>query len=370
MWRTLALIGLMLGAMAAAKARADECPGNASTLGTSRVMTIDPREFPRIGTVQYSHTLPLADKEVVLSFDDGPLPPYTNRILETLAEQCVRANYFIIGRMARGYPDLLRKIHAAGHVIGSHSQNHPLAFERMPLPAVQEEIEQGFASLYAVLGDRRAVVPFFRIPGLLRAQQVEGYLHSRGLTTWSADLVADDWKHIPAAEVVRRAISRLDEKGKGILLLHDIQPATALALPELLRTLKAKGYRIVQVMPGTAGTPMAAAQPPAPPVSQVSLTAIVPPRPPREDTEILAPKREMPAAAAESLARAPAVPDDPARPYTSAFKPARNMSAPGKFINTDPGGWPPVVSVPVPAAGGVGVSPMVPARQAADGRFQ
>ena len=68
--------------------------------------------------------------------------------------------------------------------------------------------------------------------------------------TWSADVVADDWRHINASEVVRRAIARLDEKGKGILLLHDIQPATALALPELLRQLKAKGYRIVHVVPG------------------------------------------------------------------------------------------------------------------------
>src|SRR5690242_20634242 len=150
MWRSLALIGLLLGVMAAAKARADECPGNPHALGTSRVMPIDSREFARIGTVQYLHTLPLADKEVILTFDDGPMPPYTTRILEVLAEHCVRANYFIIGRMARGYPDLLRKIHAAGHVIGSHSQNHPLAFERMPLSDVKDEVERGFASLHAV----------------------------------------------------------------------------------------------------------------------------------------------------------------------------------------------------------------------------
>jgi peptidoglycan/xylan/chitin deacetylase (PgdA/CDA1 family) len=381
MWRTLALIGLMLGAMAAAKARADECPGNAAALGTSRVITIDPREFPRVGTVQYSRTLPLADKEVVLTFDDGPLPPYTNRILETLAEQCVKANYFLVGRMARGYPDLVRKIQAQGHTIGTHSENHLLGFDKASFDTVRSEIEQGIVSVGTALGNRSFVAPFFRIPGFLRRGEVEAYLQSRHLITWSADIVADDWKHIPAAEVVRRAISRLEEKGKGILLLHDIQPATALALPELLHELKAKGYRIVQVTPGKAGTPMAAAEPIAPktPAAETptpvaaqppALIAIVPPRPPREDVEAPAQKPTMPAAAAESLARAPAVPHDPARPYTSTFKPARNMSAPGKFINTDPGGWPPVVSVPVPAAGGVGVSPLVPTRQTADGRFQ
>jgi peptidoglycan/xylan/chitin deacetylase (PgdA/CDA1 family) len=360
-WRTLALIFTVLGLMAAVKARAEECPGNPSALGTSRVMTIDAQEFPRIGKVQYSHTLPLADKEVVLSFDDGPLPPYTNRILDVLAEQCVRANYFIIGRMARGYPDLLRKIHAAGHVVGSHSENHPLAFERMPLADVKQEVEQGFASLHAVLGSN-AVAPFFRIPGLLRAPQVEAYLASRGLVTWSADLVADDWKHINASEVVRRAISRLDEKGKGILLLHDIQPATALALPELLRELQAKGYRIVQVAPGRGGTPVAA-NTPSPLATQVVSHAA--PEAPAATA--------VPMAAADRMASGrsymPSVPHDSVRPYTSTFKPARNMPTPGKMITTEPGGWPRVVSVPMPEAGGIGVSAMPHGSETADGRF-
>ena len=136
--RALVAFALLLGA--AGMAGAAECPGNPNALGTSRVLTIDPAEYARIGTVQYSRSLPLEDREVVLTFDDGPMPPYTLRILEVLAEQCVKVNYFIIGRMARGYPDILKRIHAEGHVIGNHSENHPLAFERMPLSAVKEEI--------------------------------------------------------------------------------------------------------------------------------------------------------------------------------------------------------------------------------------
>src|SRR5207253_3270642 len=152
-----------LVALATAKARAADC-ANPNALGTSRVMTIDPREFLRIGTVQYTRSLPLEDKEVVLTFDDGPLPPYTTRVLDVLAEHCVKANYFLIGRMARGYPALLKRIRDAGHTIGNHSQNHPLAFEKMPLNAVQAEIEQGFASIATALGERRPPSPFFRIP--------------------------------------------------------------------------------------------------------------------------------------------------------------------------------------------------------------
>jgi len=279
--RLIAAIGLGLALLGAvAPANAAGCPGNPSAMGTSRVLTIDPREYPRIGTVQYQDTLPLEEKEVVLTFDDGPLPPYTNRVLETLAQECVKANFFIVGRMARGYPELLRRIHAEGHVIGTHSENHPLAFEKMPLRAVQTEIDQGFASTRSALRNPDAVAPFFRIPGLLRADTVEQYLHSRNMVTWSADVVADDWKHITASEVVSRSIARLDAKGKGILLLHDIQPATALALPHLLRELKRRGYKIVQVAPSGAPAPLVASAPRQPAVDVAVALAATPPPPP------------------------------------------------------------------------------------------
>jgi peptidoglycan/xylan/chitin deacetylase (PgdA/CDA1 family) len=406
-WRTLILVALMLGAMAAAKARADDCPGNPNALGTSRVLTVDPREFPRIGTVQYSHSLPLKDKEVVLTFDDGPMPPYTNRVLDVLAEHCVKANYFLVGRMARGYPDLTRRILADGHTIGTHSENHLLGFDRAPMDTVKSEIEQGIASVGTVLGKGTAANAFFRIPGFLRRQEVETYLHSRRLMTWSADVVADDWKHINASEVVRRSIARLDEKGKGILLLHDIQPATALALPELLRQLKAKGYRIVLVVPGKdeMSVPIAArpappatetatvqvtakptqvttprgvvpALPPAPAPATVAVAtpaAALPQHPPRAELEkqdVPVHKPAMSGSAADSLARGDDIPRDPVRPFTSGSKPARNMPTPGKFITTEPGGWPPVVSVPVPAAGGIGVSSVTRQDQITQGRFQ
>ena len=146
-WRTLVLIALMLGRARGREGARRRLPGNPNALGTSRVMTIDPREFPRVGTVQYSRSLPLEDKEVVLTFDDGPMPPYTNRVLDVLAEHCVKANYFLVGRMARGYPDLVRRILAEGHTIGTHSENHLLGFDRAPLDIVKNEIEQGIASV-------------------------------------------------------------------------------------------------------------------------------------------------------------------------------------------------------------------------------
>ena len=227
---------------------AADCP-TINALGTSRVIAVDPAEHARLGTMQYSETLPLADHEVVITFDDGPLPPYSTRALDILAHECVKATYFLVGSMARAYPDVARRIYAEGHTIGTHSQNHPMIFNRMSIDRVQSEVENGINSVKAAIGNPKAVAPFFRIPGLARTNEVESYLHGQGLMTWSADFPADDWKHIQASEIIKRALHRIEAKGRGILLLHDIQPATVLALPTLLRELKARGYRIVHVVP-------------------------------------------------------------------------------------------------------------------------
>jgi peptidoglycan-N-acetylglucosamine deacetylase len=250
------LLASLLGAGAAVAA---ECPPDA--LGVSRTIVVDPSEHARLGAFQYGESLPLRDREIVLTFDDGPLPPYTNRILDQLASECVKATFFMVGRMVRGYPSVVRRIYNEGHTIANHSQNHPFTFHRMTVDQASHEIESGFDSLRAVLGDPKAVAPFFRIPGLLRQNSVEQYLAVHNYMTWSVDLVADDWTRISAAEVAKRAVSRMEARGKGILLLHDIQSATALAFPEILRELKARGFKIVHVVPATPDRPKTVTEP-------------------------------------------------------------------------------------------------------------
>ncbi len=245
----------------AAPASAGDCPGNPTALGTSRTLVVDPAEHPRIGTMQYPETLPLADHEVVLTFDDGPLPKHTKPVLDLLAAECVKATFFIIGRMARDYPAALHEVQQAGHTIGTHTQNHPLGMNRMPFDQAKTEIDDGIASTAAALGDPAQVAPFVRIPGLRSSAAIEDYLASKGLMAWSADFPADDWHKISAAQVARIALSRLEAKGRGILLLHDIQARTEGALPVILRELKARGYRIVHVVPATAKRPKTPTQP-------------------------------------------------------------------------------------------------------------
>jgi peptidoglycan/xylan/chitin deacetylase (PgdA/CDA1 family) len=226
------------------------CPGNPEALGTSRVLTVTPDEFSLVGTIQYKQTLPLQDHEVVLTFDDGPIPPYSNSILDTLDAQCVKATYFMVGEMARAYPAIVRRIYNAGHTIGTHSQHHPFGFERLSMQRVEREVDGGIASIDAALGDPKAVAPFFRIPGLGRTNAIEHFLESKGLITWSADVDTNDWwRGTTPSAVLQRAMRRLNAKGRGIILMHDIHPATALMLPALLKELKKQGYRVVQVVP-------------------------------------------------------------------------------------------------------------------------
>jgi peptidoglycan/xylan/chitin deacetylase (PgdA/CDA1 family) len=247
----------MAGALAAtAPVRAEDCPGHPDAIGTSRILAIDPADYPRLGTMQYSQTLPLNDHEVVLTFDDGPLPPHSTAVLNALAAQCVKATFFLVGEMARAFPDVVRRVRADGHTIGTHSEDHPLRFRFLPPERLRHEIEAGIADVSAAAGDAEAVAPFFRIPGLDRSDAVEDELAAHSLATFSADFVADDWhRRISPSQIVARAMSRLEAKGKGILLLHDIHPWTAAALPGLFKELKDHGFHIVQVVPAVPAAP-------------------------------------------------------------------------------------------------------------------
>ena len=232
-----------------ATAIADECAGNLDAVGTSRVIVVDPTEHPRVGSAQYPETLPLEDREVVLTFDDGPLAPFTTRILDTLASNCVKANFFIVGSMANSEPDLVRREYREGHTLGTHTQNHPLNLGWLSSERAEREIRQGIASVANALGEGIAPAPFFRFPGLGRTEALERYLEQQKIMIWSADVIPDDWKRISPDQVTDRSLEGLKRKGRGILLLHDIHERTAEALPTLLKKLKSAGFHVVHVVP-------------------------------------------------------------------------------------------------------------------------
>jgi peptidoglycan/xylan/chitin deacetylase (PgdA/CDA1 family) len=230
------------------------CPGNPNALGTRRVIAIDFSQYKRLGHMQYPDSLPLNDHEVVLTFDDGPLPPHTDQILDILAAQCVKATFFMVGEMARSFPAAARRVYEEGHTIGIHSDHHPTGFDRLPLDRLRGEIDGGITDIASAFGgDPRYLAPFFRIPGLERSDLIESELAARGLIVFSTDTLADDWhRNITPTLITSLALSRLETLGKGILLLHDIHPKTVAALPNILAQLKANGFHIVQVVPSAS----------------------------------------------------------------------------------------------------------------------
>jgi peptidoglycan/xylan/chitin deacetylase (PgdA/CDA1 family) len=225
---------------------------NPQALGTSRTIAVKPSDFPMVGKQQYLETLRLNDREVVLTFDDGPVAPHGDKILDALAAECVRATFFMLGRNVAEAPHLARRAYDEGHTVGTHTFSHS-DLSKIPFAKAKEEIDLGIEAVTEALGKGREPAPFFRPPYLEVTKDLEKYLYLRGLMVWGIDADSDDWTFTTADRVVERSISELQKAGKGILLLHDIKPATARALPLLLTELKRRGFRIVHVVPaGTA----------------------------------------------------------------------------------------------------------------------
>jgi peptidoglycan/xylan/chitin deacetylase (PgdA/CDA1 family) len=237
--------------MMCAASFAQGCPDNPAAIGTSRVIAVDPGALRRVGTVQFPQTVPLKDHEVVLTFDDGPAPSTTGKVLDALAAQCVQANFFIVGERANAAPELVRRAYEEGHTIGTHSQTHASLAE-LTLADAEREIQGGFDSTNAALGSPKAAAPFFRAPYLATTPAVDQYLSDHDVMLWSIDIDPEDWRPLSPDEVVQRILAQLEKRHSGIILMHDVQPHTAAAVPKLLGALKAGGYRIVHVVAGKA----------------------------------------------------------------------------------------------------------------------
>jgi len=233
-------------------------------LGVSRVIAIDGKDGLALGLQSYPRTLALRDHEVVLTFDDGPAHT-TPAVLDALARECVRATFFLIGRNAEARPDLVRREIAAGHNVGSHTYSHPDGTLRaMTAPAAEADIERGIAAVERAGYGAATASPhtgFFRFPGFADTPALLAYLAARRMTVFGADLWASDWNRMTPEAERDLVMSRLEKARKGIILFHDTKSSTAQMLPALLRQLKAKGYRVVQVTPGPGPTPVSDAPP-------------------------------------------------------------------------------------------------------------
>ena len=237
-----------------AAAEAADCPRK-GTLGTSRVMAIDPAIWPRIGRRNFAQSLPLGDHEVVLTFDDGPWPATTPRVLRTLERECVQATFFLIGKPASEFPWIVRATAAEGHSIGHHTWTH-FSLRQMPYSDAVEEIDHGISADEMAqhgIETTTPTTPFFRFPGFEFTPALLDLLQSRRISAFSTDLLADDWVRRTPRQELDLLLKRLKLVNHGIILLHDSQATTAAMLPAFLHYLKKHRYRVVHLVAANAG---------------------------------------------------------------------------------------------------------------------
>jgi peptidoglycan/xylan/chitin deacetylase (PgdA/CDA1 family) len=219
-------------------------------MGLARIVEIDTTGGPGFGFEHFKQYDFLRDKEVVLTFDDGPWPENTPAVLKALAENCLKATFCEIGEHATWHPEITKQVVAAGMTIGSHTWSHkdlarnPYASD---LELAKQEIEMGVSAVHAAAD--APIAPFFRFPNLQHPPELLSYLAERGIASFSTDIDSFDFKMHKPEQVVQSVMTKLAKHGKGIILMHDFQRGTAEAMPELLRQLKAGGYKVVHVVP-------------------------------------------------------------------------------------------------------------------------
>jgi peptidoglycan-N-acetylglucosamine deacetylase len=224
------------------KGDAPQCDPGLSLAG--RELPVDPAGGPHFGKLQFPESLPLNDKEAVLTFDDGPHPTRTPAILDVLDRYCVKAVFFVVGEMVLEHPGVLRDVARRGHVIGTHTYSHPFNLPRLSKEQQAREIDGGFAAVAHVLGG--PVAALFRFPGLTHSADLLSDMARRNISVWSVDVVTGD-SYFSAHRMTDRLFAGLAREGHGIVLMHDIKKATADGLEDILQRLKQKGYTVPRV---------------------------------------------------------------------------------------------------------------------------
>lgn len=216
-------------------------------LGTARVLAVPHQGRQQFGLKSYASTLPLANGEVVLTFDDGPLPGLTDKVLSVLDTENLRATFFLIGRNAAASPHLVRRMIASGHTVANHTMNHPWTMRNISHERALADIEAGERAITQAAGQK--IAPFFRFPGFADTPLLLDHLASTNRAVFGADLWASDWNAMTPGAQLQLVMSRLRRQKSGIILLHDIRAQTVAMLPDFLAQLKRENFRVVHTIP-------------------------------------------------------------------------------------------------------------------------
>ncbi|MFN3868191.1 MAG: polysaccharide deacetylase family protein [Hyphomicrobiaceae bacterium] len=224
---------------------------NAAALGVERIVEIDTAGGPMLGNLQYNDIDFLEPGEVVLTFDDGPSRQSTDMVLAALTAHCTRATFFMVGRMAVADPDMVRKVHALGHTVGTHTWSHANQ-KAINATRAEQEIELGISAVTAALG--QPIAPFFRFPYLNDPATSIRHLERRDQGIFSIDVDSKDFQTRNPAVMQQRVMRDLKKRGKGIILFHDIQRSTATGIANVLDDLKRGGFKVVHIVPKSPAT--------------------------------------------------------------------------------------------------------------------
>lgn len=244
---TIALLTTLSGWGAASAWGAAACADGSTGLGVDRIVEIDAASGPIYGDITRRTKEPsfLKPREVVLTFDDGPMPWITKSILDTLDKFCTKGTFFEVGKMAVAYPGMVKEVLGRGHTVGGHTWSHPFNLPRMPQAKAKEEIEKGLSAVALAAG--QPIAPFFRFTGLSDSDPLLGYLQTRGIASFTVDVVSNDSYIRDAGKLASETLKRVEEHNGGIILFHDIKAATAKALPVILAELQKRGYKVVHM---------------------------------------------------------------------------------------------------------------------------
>jgi peptidoglycan/xylan/chitin deacetylase (PgdA/CDA1 family) len=204
----------------------------------------------------------LGPREVVLTFDDGPIPGKTDEILRTLDRFGVKATFLMVGQMADAYPAIARSVAERGHTIGTHTHDHT-NLRTVSQAVAEAQIRKGEESVAAALrpgGFRPA--PFFRFPYLADTAALRSSLAARNVTVIDVDVDSKDYFATGGEALRERALATIERRGSGIILFHDIHKRTVTMLPLLLADLKARGYKVVRLVPAGSGVDLLVASGP------------------------------------------------------------------------------------------------------------
>jgi peptidoglycan/xylan/chitin deacetylase (PgdA/CDA1 family) len=251
------LLPLLPGTAVAAECGPDK-------LGTSRIVEVGTQGGLAIGFKTYPKEIPLADHEVILTFDDGPEAATTPKVLEALAAECVRVTFFDIGRKVEATPELARREAFEGHNVAHHTYTHPQPTLRyMGDQQARADILRGMIAVERAaygadfsagepkdLGGLKLHAPFFRFPGFADTPDLKAWFAANDVGIFSTDLWASDWIEMTPQVELNLIMARLEQVKRGMILLHDNHQWTADMLPRFLRELKLRGYHIVHMVAG------------------------------------------------------------------------------------------------------------------------